>query len=382
MAKPAYRTAFGQTLLKASRLTHASRFIQRAFATLGFLSAPGKLVGKGFRGKPSAAAANDASLKRNSSPSATKQNVRSDAARDDAATHGFFTEAVFPFGGAHHPYRLYVPASKAGLPVFASALPLIVLLHGCKQNALDFAQGTAMNTLADQNACMVLYPEQIPTANSSRCWNWFATGHQQRGVGEPGMIAALTQHVMASRQLGARVDAERIYIAGLSAGGAMAAVVAGLYPDIFAAVGVHSGLPSGAARGMLSAFGAMQRGAKGQPAAALPTIVFHGTGDRTVHPANGENISNAALAALRGSGLALVKSSSKSATANDPDQSTPTEKTVYRAANGPSYLEHWRVEKGPHAWSGGNASGSYTDPDGPSASAAMLAFFLQHRKQP
>ena len=419
MAKPAVRTSLGKTLVKAGRLTgagrltDASRLIQRAFAGFGFLPQPEQITGKTSdksdkseaktTGKPArntasraaistsvkslrdsqpADAANDATLDHQPAlrASAAEASVLLDEAQEVAATQGGFSEGIFSFGGDSHPYRLYVPALEAGSPSRTSPLPLIVLLHGCKQDALDFANGTAMNTLAKQNGCMVLYPEQIPASNSSRCWNWFATGHQQRDAGEPGMIAALTHQVMASRQQGAAVDAERVYIAGLSAGGAMAAVVAGLYPDIFAALGVHSGLPSGAAHGMLSAIAAMQRGAKGDAATALPTIVFHGTGDRTVHPDNGDNVSDAALAALRSTGLELFKSTSTSDTATGTDQPTQTEKTVYSAANGPSYLEHWLVEEGPHAWSGGNAGSSYTDPDGPSASAAMMAFFLQHRK--
>ncbi|MES2913469.1 MAG: PHB depolymerase family esterase [Pseudomonadota bacterium] len=287
-----------------------------------------------------------------------------------------FAERVFVFSGERYPYRLYIPALPAGGDASAqAAMPLVVLLHGCKQDAQDFARGTAMNALAEEHGCMVLYPEQISKSNAQRCWNWFEPGHQQLDEGEPGMIAALTQQVLAHDYNGQRADPARVYIAGLSAGGAMAAVVAGLYPHIFAAVGVHSGLPSGAAQDLMSAFGAMRRGAKGLATAPMPTIVFHGSGDKTVHPDNGDHISDAALAALKASGLPLVKSRSK---VGADTQETSTEKTVYRVADGPSYVEHWRIDAGPHAWSGGDSAGSYTDPDGPSASAAMLAFFLQH----
>lgn len=316
-----------------------------------------------------------------------------------------FREGRFEFAGEVYPYRLYLPsrpapevtgsvaqaggtaatgaAATGAAATAAEPLPLLVLLHGCKQNALDFAHGTAMNALAERHQCMVLYPEQTARGNSSRCWNWYEPQHQQRDVGEPGMIAALTKKILRSPRSGEKADKHRVYIAGLSAGGAMAAVVADLYPDIFAAVGVHSGLPAGAAQGMLSAFGAMQRGAKGLVTTALPTIIFHGAADTTVHPDNGEHVSDAALTALRASGLALVKRHSRPAHAGrnrNKGSGSGTVKTVYRAANGPSYLEHWRVEAGPHAWSGGDAAGSYTDPEGPSASAAMMAFFLQHRR--
>ena len=293
-----------------------------------------------------------------------------------------FTEDLFQFGREQYPYRLYIPC----IPVYPDAaspapMPLIVLLHGCTQDAQDFARGTAMNELAEKHRCMVLYPEQISKANKARCWNWFEPGHQRLDQGEPGMLAGLTQKVLASHSGAHGADPSRVYIAGLSAGGAMAAVVAGLYPDIFAALGVHSGLAAGAAQDMLSAFGAMRRGAKGQTAPALPTIVFHGGADKTVHPANGGHVSDAAMTALTAAGLSLMKSQSLVGPVGAASEQT-TERIIYRTADGRSYVEHWRVDAGPHAWSGGNAAGSYTDPDGPSASAAMLAFFLQHSKQP
>ena len=288
-----------------------------------------------------------------------------------------FTASVFTFEGEHYPYQLYIPAAWGAehLPI-VTKMPLIVLLHGCTQNAQEFARGTAMNALAEQQQCMVLYPEQISKSNSARCWNWFEPGHQRFGQGEPGMIAALTQQILATDYSHRSADPSRVYIAGLSAGGSMAAVVSSLYPDLYAALGVHSGLAAGSARGLVSAFGAMRTGAKGHATPALPTIVFHGTADKTVHPDNGEHITDAALSALTVSGLSLVKNSSTVGAA-----SQATERTIYRAANGPSYVEHWLIDEGPHAWSGGDARGSYTAPGGPSASAAMLTFFLQHRKQ-
>ena len=286
-----------------------------------------------------------------------------------------FTRHTFSFDSEQYPYRLYVPATPHSNAEAEVALPLVVLLHGCTQNSQDFARGTAMNALAEAHQCMVLYPEQIAKSNSQRCWNWFEAGHQQYGRGEPGMIAALTQRVLAAEHHGRRADTQRVYIAGLSAGGAMATVVAALYPDLFAALGVHSGLAAGAAQDLMSAFGAMRVGAKGRGGPALPTIVLHGTADRTVHPDNGEHIIDAALSALQAEGLKLVKSCSVVGAAGQK-----AERTVFSAADGPSYIEHWLIDAGPHAWSGGNAAGSYTDPDGPSASEAMLRFFLQHRK--
>jgi poly(3-hydroxybutyrate) depolymerase len=190
------------------------------------------------------------------------------------------------------------------------------------------------------------------------------------------MIAALVRKTIAASPGGVQIDPNRVYIAGLSAGGAMSAVVAELYPDIFAAVGVHSGLPAGAAQSMIGAFGAMRRGGPVQTTSAMPTIIFHGAADTTVHPDNGEHASDAARAALGKSGLELVKNEK---TVRSKGQ-RPAQKITYLDNSGKPYVEHWTVDDGGHAWSGGDASGSFTDPQGPSASAAMLAFFLQHKK--
>lgn len=294
---------------------------------------------------------------------------------------GAFTESTIQFKGEQYAYRLYVPArpppsNAADAPAMPKPLPLVVLLHGCKQNALDFAKGTDMNALADQHQIVVLYPEQRSKANSGGCWNWFEPVHQTRN-GEPGMIAALTRKTIAASQGDVQIDPDRVYIAGLSAGGAMSAVVAELYPDIFAAVGVHSGLPAGAAQSMVGAFSAMRRGSPVQTATAIPTIVFHGTADKTVHPDNGAHVRDAARAALGSRGLELVKNEEAIRT----NGQRPVQRVTYLDNSGKPCIEHWTVANGGHAWFGGNAAGSYTDPQGPSASRAMLAFFLQHKKQ-
>ena len=304
-------------------------------------------------------------------PAQPGQNLNADQADPAPRRKASFTKHQFVFGGDTYPYRLYIPsAPDTGA---SQAMPLVVLLHGCKQDALDFSNGTAMNALAEEHQVMVLYPEQITRANAMRCWNWFEPDHQQAERGEPGMIAALTQKIIQMQG----ADPQRVYIAGLSAGGAMAAVMAGLHPDLFAAVGVHSGLAAGAARDVMSAFGAMRSGAKGRSPSALPTIIFHGTADKTVHPDNSDHITDAALAGLTASGLKLVKTQ----TTMSHSSHQKTERIIYSAADGTPYIENWRIDDGPHAWSGGDAAGSYTDPDGPPASAAMLAFFLLHRLQ-
>lgn len=398
MSNSPTQKSFIDAMLKATtmtgngRLVDATRLIQRALLGVGTHAAqPSSTAPRVHAQQP--ALANPWSVTSEKRPAAAKSatdGAHSQAglfklvseptpiteAPDAPARHTpSFTRHSFSYDGEQYPYRLYVPAMPHGDAQAAAALPLVVLLHGCTQNAQDFARGTAMNTLAEEHQCMVLYPEQIAKSNSQRCWNWFEPGHQQLDRGEPGMIAALTQKILAGDQHGRRADPGRVYIAGLSAGGAMAAVVAGLYPDLFAALGVHSGLAAGAAQNLMSAFGAMRMGARGRGAPALPTIVFHGTADKTVHPDNGDYITGAALAALTADGLSLVKNSSIVGEAGQK-----TERITYSAANGPSYVEHWRVDAGPHAWSGGDAAGSYTDPEGPSASAAMLAFFLQHKK--
>ncbi len=295
-------------------------------------------------------------------------------------TGSTFTEHVFEFGEENYPYRLFIPggADEPGL----SPLPLVVMLHGCKQNAADFAQGTAMNELAEQEKCFVLYPEQLPKANSLRCWNWFDKAHHARDNGEPAMIAALTRSVLKKRG----ADPDRVYIAGLSAGGAMSALVAGLYPELFAAVGVHSGLPAGVARDVISALIAMRRGPgfiarANSRSGVMPTIVFHGNADKTVHPANGDHIVKTTLAAWGNSGVVMEKTLHTTAIEDGNEGRREVVRATYSAPDGRPLLEHWAIEAGPHAWSGGDEAGSYTDPQGPNASAAMLAFFLLHQRQ-
>ena len=375
MSKFFMKKSFGQAMRKATRLTgigklmDATRLIQRALS-----SAEPQVR------RPPESAANDPQAA-GVADAPPQVIILPPPARPDTTPvtpvpqrKGGFTKHQFAFDGKTYPYRLYIPAAPALDASDNKPMPLVVLLHGCKQDALDFSNGTAMNALAEEHQVMVLYPEQITSANAMRCWNWFEPSHQQAERGEPGMIAALTQKIVQNHN----ADPQRVYIAGLSAGGAMAAVVSSLYPDIFAAVGVHSGLAAGAAQDMVSAFAAMRSGAKGRAAPVIPTIVFHGTADKTVHPDNGDHITDAALTALKASGLELVKTHS----ARGKKGEEKTGRVVYSTADGKPYIENWRIDDGAHAWSGGDAAGSYTDPDGPSASEAMLAFFLQHRLQP
>ena len=266
-------------------------------------------------------------------------------------------------------YRLYVPPTAAG-PAPAPR-PLVVMLHGCTQDAQDFATGTRMNALAREAGVLVLYPEQPQQANAHRCWNWFKAQHQRRDRGEPDLLAALTRKIAAEHA----VDASRIYVAGLSAGGAMADILGHSHPDVFAAIGVHSGLPQGVASDLPAALAAMRSGpatpAAGKPQ-GLPAIVFHGDADSTVHPANGAALA-AAAARAQGDGQA------ETTRGRAPGGQSFT-RTVHRAADGRSVVEHWVVHGLGHAWSGGSAQGSHTAPGGVDASAEMLRFFLSHRR--
>jgi len=275
----------------------------------------------------------------------------------DPATHGpgQFLEGSYSNEAGTRNYRLYVPTRPAAGP-----RPLIVMLHGCKQNPVDFAAGTTMNLLAEESGCLVLYPEQAASANHSQCWNWFEGAHQQRGQGEPSLIAGMTRQVLREHD----GDADRVYVAGLSAGGAMAAVMAASYPELYAAAGVHSGLPVGAAHDLMSALNAM-KGARKKPASSgarpVRTIVFHGDRDATVHPSNGD----------------AVYRQFTHGTKETEERGPGHTRTVARDANGRVVAEHWNLHGAGHAWSGGSTAGSYATSSGPNASSEMLRFFLQ-----
>ncbi|MFN4271361.1 MAG: alpha/beta hydrolase family esterase [Aliihoeflea sp.] len=261
-------------------------------------------------------------------------------------------------------YRLYVPAKQPEAP-----MPLIVMLHGCTQSPEDFAIGTGMNTLAEDFGCLVAWPAQPQGANVQKCWNWFRPEDQARDRGEPALIAGIVRDVLHDHS----ADAGRVYVAGLSAGGAAAAILAAAYPDLIAAVGVHSGLPVGGAQDVPSAFASMRSGSKGTAESLpVPAIVFHGLADGTVHPRNGEALVAQALQASSGFKRSSVLGTS-------PGGRTYRQ-TRHEDGDGRSITEHWEIEGAGHAWAGGQQGGSYTDPAGPDASREMMRFFLQHRQ--
>ncbi|WP_232540177.1 extracellular catalytic domain type 1 short-chain-length polyhydroxyalkanoate depolymerase [Azohydromonas aeria] len=341
-------------------------------------------------------------------PDAAPDQAPAPAAAPASTVPDSFVDGTHTEAGLTRQYKLYVPPARHG-----AGLPLVVMLHGCTQHPDDFAAGTGMNDAAREQGFFVLYPAQAQKANPQRCWNWFKHNHQARGRGEPALLAGMTRAVMARHG----IDPQRVYVAGLSAGGAMAAILGDTYPDLFAAVGVHSGLPAGAARDLPSALAAMQGAAPGAGPAGMPglkdlhgladlpgmsrladlpgladlegldggqpvhaeepapagpmppTIVFHGDQDGTVHPSNGERALNACTDAAAATDTERGRSrGGRSYT-----------RRVWRDAAGQPRAEHWTVHGAGHAWSGGHRAGSYTDAAGPEATEAMLRFFRAQR---
>ena len=286
-----------------------------------------------------------------------------------------FIKACYTNRAGSRDYKLYVPSGYRG-----EALPLLVMLHGCTQNPDDFAAGTRMNELAERHGCLVVYPAQASGANLSRCWNWFNAADQCRDQGEPSLIAGITRQVMEDYA----VDPDRVYVAGLSAGGAMTAIMGATYPDLYAAVGIHSGLAHGSAHDMPSAFAAMGQGgaaaesgwATGQARTPVPTIVFHGDRDGTVHPDNGERIVEQWRTVMTETGIDWQTEVERGSTSGGHGHT----RTRYTDADGRAILEQWQIHGAGHAWAGGSPNGSFTDPQGLDASAEMLRFFLSHAR--
>ena len=278
---------------------------------------------------------------------------------------GAFVDGSFTNEFGTRAYKLFIPNRSGGGP-----RPLVVMLHGCTQSPDDFAAGTRMNQLAEDYGCLIAYPAQPKIANTHKCWNWFSPEHQRHGEGEPSIIAGITRRIMQEHP----VDPRRVYVAGLSAGGAAAVIMGTAYPDLYAAVGVHSGLPYGAAHGVPAALMAMRSGVPAnrvQPGGPkIPAIVFHGDQDRTVHPKNGDAVAAQILAAGKD-----LRESVENGHVPDGHRFT---RRIHTNHAGIVLCERWLVHGSGHAWSGGSPAGSCTDPQGPDASREMLRFFLEH----
>ncbi|WP_342027767.1 extracellular catalytic domain type 1 short-chain-length polyhydroxyalkanoate depolymerase [Lihuaxuella thermophila] len=286
-------------------------------------------------------------------------------------------------------YKLYIPSGYNG----STPLPLVVMLHGCTQNPDDFAAGTEMNVYAEQNNFLVAYPEQPSSANLNKCWNWFDSNHQSRGRGEPASIAGVVEDVKRNYS----VDSRRVYAAGLSAGGAMSVIMGATYPDVFAAIGVGSGLEYKAATSMTSAYMAMINGgpdpvqqgnlayqAMGSHARVVPVIVFHGTSDYTVYPVNGHQVISQWAQTNDRAGDGVDNNHIDDQADVTMNGSVPNGRTytryLYKDQNGNVVMEKIMVNGMGHAWSGGSTAGTYTDPAGPEASSMMWSFFVNHPK--
>ncbi|MBA3535146.1 MAG: PHB depolymerase family esterase [Tatlockia sp.] len=288
----------------------------------------------------------------------------------------FLTKSFTNHAGTRN-YKLYIPSSYQG-----EAVPVMVMLHGCTQNPDDFARGTRMNVIAEERKCLVVYPAQSQSANSSKCWNWFKAVDQQRDQGEPSLIAGITNQVISDYKL----DRERVYVAGLSSGGAMAIIMGRTYPDLYAAVGVHSGLPYGSAQDLPTAFAAM-RGAKpavmGKPRTtnaesrprSIPIIVFHGDKDKTVHSSNADYLIRQNVFPEQ----AYTDRMNHNITVQVGKVPNGHEytRTLHQDENGRRIAEQWVIHGAGHAWAGGSRKGSYTDAKGPDASKEMMRFFYK-----
>jgi len=352
-------------LTREGRLTEAAALIQR---TLGGMSAP-------IARFTSAGVPNDVEVRVVEATSTLPEpTIQQDTETIPSyQPGGKFVDEVYSNTAGTRSYKLYIPRNYAG-----QAVPLVIMLHGCTQNAVDFAAGTRMNIFADVKKFLVAYPEQVSSANNSKCWNWFQHADQQRGMGEPSLISGITRQIMNSYH----VDINRVYVAGMSAGGAMAVIMAVTYPDLYAAVGVHSGLAYCAASDVRTGFQAMRRGPS-QPMQQLNTVIplisFHCDHDTTVSPVNADHLINQWLQATNFEQDGSAHSTKVERHQADVGQAYT--RSIYHNAGGKVIVEKWLVHRAGHAWSGGSPDGSFADPKGPDASSEILRFFAEHSRE-
>ena len=367
---------------RSKRLAAVTDTIRNALNAAGLIQSPAQESGAATpaeRGRPMprTAGASSAEKSRRSEPAWGEFTDVTDVTGVEEVTDakevtggvGQFKAFTYANAKAQREYKLYVPSNYTGQP-----MPLIVMLHGCKQNPDDFARGTRMNGLAEQHGFLVVYPAQTSRANGSNCWNWFSRPEQTRDGEEPSLIAGMVGHVGASYE----VDTSRVFAAGLSAGAAMAAIVGARYPEVFKAVAVHSGLPLGAANNVPSAFAAMQGRPRNLPQVsghAVPTLVFHGDADNTVAASNGRLVTEQAVNAFDATAPQPLNEQVAAPRRVGGRDCTVTR---YVDSTGRAQVEAWVVNGAGHAWFGGSNDGSYTDAKGPDASSEMVRFFLAH----
>jgi poly(hydroxyalkanoate) depolymerase family esterase len=303
---------------------------------------------------------------------------------------GTFHSGTFSHALGSRPYKLYVPRNYSdGTPT-----PLLVALHGCTQDPDNLAAGTHFNALADTYNFLVLYPQQSSASNLNRCWNWFIPGNQERGSGEPAILAGMVDSIRSKYS----VDPNRIYITGMSAGGAMAVIMGACYPDYFAAIGVHSGLEYRAAFDLVSAQVAMTQGgpdpgsqgqlaylSAGSAARVLPVIAFHGTADYTVSPVNGDQVIQQFIATDDYADDGIANNSVSAIPSSVLNGQVPGgySYTIYiYSYQGQALMQHYKIDGMGHAWSGGSATppATFVDPRGPDAALLMWNFFAAHPK--
>lgn len=350
----AWRPAKGDA--RAARLAAASNLVQRTLARHGLMPQDHAESGPASATFPEL---HSALAGPGTSPDATSAKIAPPHPRVA------LRQGRYSCGAGSRTYRTFVPSTAS-----AGVSGLVVMLHGCTQTPEDFANGTGMNVLAEKNGFVVIYPQQSRGDNAQSCWNWFSPGDQRRDQGEPAILAGITREAMA--EFGASPD--RTFVAGLSAGAAMAVILGETYPDVFAGVGVHSGLPFGAAKDVPSAFAAMSGAPPEAPHPALAgkavrTIVIHGSADAVVHPSNGGRIVRDALHRVAGQTLETEEKNTASG--------RRFTRRIISGPHGATEVEHWTIEGLAHAWSGGHPTGSHTDASGPDASAEMIRFFFE-----